>query len=48
MSLASAHHLIVCFLEYRAVTELLGEWMVKQMLDFWVTDHYTWIYKTAV
>jgi hypothetical protein len=41
-------HLFVCYLEYRAIRELLGELRAKQVMDFWATDHYTWIYKTVV
>ncbi len=41
-------HLFVCYLEYRAIRELIGELRAKQVMDFWATDHYTWIYKTVV
>jgi hypothetical protein len=41
-------HLFVCYLEYRAVRELLGELRAKQVMDFWATDHYLWVYKTVV
>ena len=41
-------HLLVCYLEYRAMRELLGELKAKQVMDFWTTDHYTWIYKTVL
>lgn len=41
-------HLVVCYLEYHAVRELLGELRAKQVMDFWATDHYTWIYKTVL
>lgn len=41
-------HLLVCYLEYRADKELLGELRTKQVMDFWSTDHYTWIYKTVL
>ena len=40
-------HLAVCYLEYRAVRELLGELRGKQIIDFWATDHYKWIYRTV-
>ncbi len=39
-------HLAVCYLEYRAVRELMGELKAKQIMDFWATDHYKWIYRT--
>ena len=41
-------HLIVIYLEYRADRELLGELKARQVMDFWATDHYTWIYKTIL
>jgi hypothetical protein len=41
-------HLIVIYLEYRADRELLGELKARQIMDFWATDHYTWIYKTVL
>ena len=41
-------HIAVCYLEYRAMRELLGELRAKQVMEFWTTDHYTWIYKTVL
>lgn len=41
-------HLIVIYLEYRADRELLGELKARQVMDFWATDHYMWIYKTVL
>ena len=41
-------HLLVNYLEYRADKELMGELKAKQVMDFWVTDHYTWVYKTIL
>jgi hypothetical protein len=41
-------HLLVCYLEYRADREILGELRAKQVMQFWTTDHYTWIYKTVL
>jgi hypothetical protein len=41
-------HLFVCYLEYRADRELMGELRAKQVIEFWLTDHYTWIYKTVI
>lgn len=41
-------HLLVVYLEYRADRELLGELRARQVMDFWATDHYTWIYKTVL
>jgi len=41
-------HIAVVYLEYRAARELLGELKAKQVMNFWATDHYTWIYKTVL
>ncbi len=41
-------HILVCYLEYQAIRELLGELKAKQVMEFWATDHYTWIYKTVL
>jgi len=41
-------HLIVIYLEYRADRELFGELKARQVMNFWATDHYTWIYKTVL
>ena len=41
-------HLLVVYLEYRADRELLGELKARQVMNFWATDHYTWIYKTVL
>lgn len=41
-------HLLVCTLEYDAIKPLLGELRARQVIDFWTTDHYTWIYRTVL
>lgn len=41
-------HILVCYLEYQAIRELLGELKAKQVMQFWATDHYTWIYRTVL
>jgi hypothetical protein len=41
-------HLLDCYLEYRADQQLLGELKARQVMDFWATDHYTWVYKTVL
>ena len=41
-------HLLVCYLEYQAVREFLGELRAKQVIQFWTTDHYNWVYKTVL
>jgi hypothetical protein len=39
-------HLIVCFLELQALTELLGELRARQQLERWT--HYTWVYRAVL
>jgi hypothetical protein len=41
-------HLLVNYLEYRADREILGELRAKQVMDFWSSDHYRWVYKTVL
>jgi hypothetical protein len=41
-------HLLVIYLEYRADRELLGELRARQVMEFWATDHYTWLYRTVI
>jgi hypothetical protein len=41
-------HILLCYLEYQAIKELVGELKSKQVMEFWATDHYTWIYKTVL
>jgi hypothetical protein len=42
---SSYEHLIVNYLEYRADKELLGEERAFQVIQFWMADHYRWIYR---
>ena len=41
-------HLLVCYLEQQADVRLLGELRTKQIMEFWATDHYTWVYQTVL
>ncbi len=41
-------HLIIIPLEYRAARSLLGELRARQVMEFWATDHYTWLYRTVL
>jgi hypothetical protein len=41
-------HLLVCYLEWHAIQQLLGELRARQVMEFWATDHYTWVYKTVL
>lgn len=45
---SSYEHLLVCYFEYQAAREFWGELRAKQVMEFWATDHYTWIYKTIL
>ena len=38
-------HLIVCDLEFQALTKVIGEKPARELLAEW--NHYTWIYKTV-
>lgn len=38
-------HLIICPLEMRAVREVLGLRAADEVLDFWIGDHYKWVYR---
>jgi len=40
-------HLLVCYLEQQADLRILGELKAKQVMDFWATDHYTWVHQTV-
>lgn len=39
-------HLIVCDLEFQAMTKVIGEESARRLLAEWT--HYTWIYKTVL
>ena len=41
-------HLLVCYLEQRAVIELLGELRARQIMTFWAGDHYRWVYRMVL
>ncbi len=41
-------HLIDCYLEYRVDQRLLGELAARQVMEFWASDHYTWVYRTVL
>jgi hypothetical protein len=41
-------HLLVCYLEQQADLQLLGELKTRQVMEFWATDHYTWVYQTVL
>lgn len=37
-------HLLVCYLEIEAISELLSAERVQAVSKYWQQDHYTWIY----
>jgi hypothetical protein len=39
-------HLIVCYLEYEAMRELVGPEKAREVMSGWT--HYTWVYKTVL
>ncbi|HKS27914.1 MAG TPA: hypothetical protein VJS44_08850 [Pyrinomonadaceae bacterium] len=41
-------HLLVNTLEYAGIRELLGELRARQVMEFWATDHYRWIYRQVL
>ena len=41
-------HLLVIFLEYKAMRDLLGDSVARQVMDFWTTDHYKKLYSTIL
>ncbi len=41
-------HVMIGYLEYNALIELIGELRAYQVMLFWQQDHYTWIYKTVL
>lgn len=45
---SSYWHLLICYSEYQAAKTLFGELKARQIMEFWATDHYTWIYKQVL
>jgi hypothetical protein len=41
-------HLLVCRLEQRADLAVLGEQRTDAAMQFWVGDHYRWVYRTVL
>lgn len=41
-------HLLDIYLEWRADRLLLGELRARQVMEFWASDHYTWVYRTVL
>ena len=41
-------HLLVNYLEYDAMRQIVGEVHAREVMEFLATDHYTWIYGTVL
>lgn len=41
------YHILICYLEFRALQRALGELKAWQIISFWEQDHYTWVYKVV-
>jgi hypothetical protein len=41
-------HLIDCYLEMQADRELMGTERAADVIKFWASDHYRWIYRTVI
>jgi hypothetical protein len=41
-------HILVGYLEFQANKSFFGELQGKQVMQFWATDHYRWIYRTIL
>ena len=41
-------HILVCYLEYHTLSQVIGEEKAKAHMEFMTNQHYTWIYKTVL
>ena len=41
-------HLLVCYLEQQADIRVFGELKTKHVMEFWASDHYSWVYQTVL
>jgi hypothetical protein len=41
-------HLIVCYLEYASLIEVLGPAEARRVIEHWSNDHYREIYRTVL
>jgi hypothetical protein len=41
-------HLIVCYMEMEADRELIGAERTENVMKFWASDHYRWVYRTVL
>ena len=41
-------HILVCYLEYHALSKVIGEEKALEHMQFMTTQHYTWIFKTII
>ena len=42
------YHIMICYLEYKGLKQLIGELKALQVISFWQQDHYHWIYETIL
>lgn len=47
-AISTYYHILICYLEYQALKELLGELRAYQIINFWKDDHYRWVYHTVL
>ncbi|WP_417457036.1 hypothetical protein [Kordiimonas sp.] len=38
-------HVLVCYLEIDAMKQIFGNKKADELLNYWKTDHYTWVYE---
>jgi hypothetical protein len=41
-------HLLVCRLEEQADRAVLGDQRTAEVMQFWASDHYRWVYRTVL
>lgn len=41
-------HLIVNYLEFESLKELIGDDTALDIMEFWCNDHYTWVYRKVL
>lgn len=41
-------HVLVTWLEFRTSVHVIGELRAAQVISFWASDHYTWIYRNLL
>jgi len=41
-------HILVCYLEYHTLSQIIGEARALEHMQFMTTQHYTWVFKTVI